>query len=108
MSGPRPGAADPLPAAIGWHAQAACRGADPELFFAPDAEHVTARKRREAAAKAVCCGCIVRTACLEWRLTSPDQADGGIWGGLGELERARIRRLRLRRDSGRKREEIAS
>jgi WhiB family redox-sensing transcriptional regulator len=93
---PRPGAADPLPAAIGWQARAACRGADPELFFVPEAERVTARKRRETKAKAICAGCAVRIDCLEWRLDSPDQMDGGIWGGAGEEERTRLRRLRLR------------
>lgn len=93
---PRPGVSDPLPAGLDWHEQAACRGADPELFFAPDTERVSARKRREAAAKAICAGCIVRTSCLEWRLASPGQLDGGVWGGANEDERARIRRLRLR------------
>jgi WhiB family redox-sensing transcriptional regulator len=93
---PRPGAADPLPAAIGWHEQAACRGADPELFFAPEVERVTARKRRETAAKRICSGCAVRTACLEWRLDSPDQLDGGIWAGLDEDERTRLRSNRRR------------
>ena len=93
---PRPGIADPLPSGLDWQHAAACRGTDPELFFAPDTERVAARKRRESAAKAICSGCIVRTACLEWRLDSPDQHDGGIWGMANEDERARIRRLRLR------------
>jgi WhiB family redox-sensing transcriptional regulator len=92
---PRPGAAFGR-ADIEWQAKAACRGADPSLFFAPEAERVMARKRRETAAKAICSGCDVRADCLEWRLDSPDQLDGGIWAGADEDERARMRKNRLR------------
>jgi WhiB family redox-sensing transcriptional regulator len=92
----RPGFGSPAAGALGWQGQAACRDADASLFFAPEVERVAARKRREAAARSICSGCPVRTACLDWRLESPDQSDGGIWAGADELERTRLRKNRLR------------
>jgi len=77
---------------------AACRTADPELFFAPEAEFVSARRRREAAAKAICAGCPARAACLAWALDTRQAF--GIWGGAGEDERrAMLRRQAARRAS---------
>jgi WhiB family redox-sensing transcriptional regulator len=74
---------------------AACRTADPDLFFGSDREFVTARQKREAEAKAVCAGCPVRDACLAYALDSGQ--DYGIWGGLTEDERRAL--LRQRRAS---------
>jgi len=68
-----------------WQAQAACAGVDPELFF-PDRGMST----REA--KAVCACCAVRGDCLEFAMTNHERF--GIWGGLSERERRRIRRAR--------------
>lgn len=45
-------------------------------------------------AKAVCAGCAVREQCLEFALTNGEKF--GIWGGLSERERRRIRRERAR------------
>jgi WhiB family redox-sensing transcriptional regulator len=76
-------------------ADAACRAADPDLFFAPDGERPAGRKAREAQAKAICAGCPARPGCLEYAL---DTGQGhGIWGGLGEDER----RAMLRRPAAR-------
>lgn len=94
---PRPGCtAETSADDIGWQDDAACRGADPDLFFAPDVESVTARERREARAKRVCSRCPVAEACLEWRLGFEHQRDAGIWGAMNEDERWWLRKNRLR------------
>jgi WhiB family redox-sensing transcriptional regulator len=76
-------------------ADAACKGADTDLFFGPDAEFVTARQQREATAKAICAGCPVRDACLAYALDTREAY--GIWGGMNEDERRAL--LRQRRAS---------
>lgn len=68
-----------------WTEHAACRGLNPELFF-PERGAST----REA--KEVCRGCVVREQCLEFALQNGEKF--GIWGGLSERERRRIRRQR--------------
>lgn len=74
-----------------WRDRANCLGVDPDLFF-PERGAST----REA--KAVCHGCTARDACLEYALTSPVQKFG-IWGGMSERERRRIRSSRRAADS---------
>src|SRR3954454_5744361 len=76
-----------------WQGQANCLGVDPDLFF-PERGAST----REA--KSVCRGCVVREECLEYALVTGEKF--GIWGGLSERERRRIRRQRAgaRRDVG--------
>lgn len=69
----------------GWQDQANCLGVDPDLFF-PERGAST----REA--KEVCRGCPVREECLEFSLQNSEKF--GIWGGLSERERRRIRRQR--------------
>ena len=69
----------------GWHDQASCLGVDPDLFF-PERGAST----REA--KEVCKGCVVRGECLEYALANGEKF--GIWGGLSERERRRLRRQR--------------
>ena len=72
----------------------ACRSADPDLFFGPAAEFVTARQKREAQAKAICARCPVRPACLAFAL---DTGQGhGLWGGANEDERRAMLRQRRR------------
>ena len=68
-----------------WQASANCLGVDPDLFF-PERGAST----REA--KEVCRGCIVRDECLEYALLNGEKF--GIWGGMSERERRRIRRQR--------------
>jgi WhiB family redox-sensing transcriptional regulator len=63
-----------------------CRGVDPDLFFPNRGEST-----REA--KEVCRGCEVSHDCLEFALQNLEKF--GIWGGLSERERRRIRRQRL-------------
>src|SRR5271156_4061953 len=75
-----------------WQKQANCMGVDPDLFF-PERGAST----REA--KEVCRGCVVREDCLEYALSNSEKF--GIWGGLSERERRKIRRRRaLERRSG--------
>ena len=68
-----------------WQSRANCMGVDPDLFF-PERGAST----REA--KEVCRGCVVRENCLEYALANGEKF--GIWGGLSERERRRVRRLR--------------
>ena len=76
-------------------AGAACKGADPDLFFGPHAEFVTARQEREEKAKAICAGCPVRDSCLAYALDTGQAF--GVWGGANEDERRAM--LRQRRAS---------
>jgi WhiB family transcriptional regulator, redox-sensing transcriptional regulator len=69
----------------GWQARANCMGVDPDLFF-PERGAST----REA--KEVCRGCVVREDCLEYALDNGEKF--GIWGGMSERERRRLRRIR--------------
>jgi WhiB family transcriptional regulator, redox-sensing transcriptional regulator len=69
----------------GWQGQANCMGVDPDLFF-PERGGST----REA--KEVCRGCVVREDCLEYALANGEKF--GIWGGMSERERRRVRRAR--------------
>ncbi|HEU4674610.1 MAG TPA: WhiB family transcriptional regulator [Motilibacteraceae bacterium] len=67
-----------------WQTLAACRRADPTLFFAGDAERGGARRRREEAALAVCTSCPVQVDCLAHALQVREPY--GLWGGLSEGE----------------------
>jgi WhiB family redox-sensing transcriptional regulator len=78
-------ARDPRP---DWRADAACRDADPELFF-PDDDIRSARARVKTA-KLICRGCPVSATCLSLALVNGQEA--GIWGGLTEDERRRLHR----------------
>ena len=68
-----------------WQERANCLGVDPDLFF-PERGAST----REA--KSVCRACEVRVDCLEYALRNGEKF--GIWGGLSERERRRVRRQR--------------
>ncbi|MGY1857884.1 WhiB family transcriptional regulator [Modestobacter sp. SYSU DS0290] len=67
----------------GWQERALCAETDPEAFF-PEKGGST----REA--KKICTGCEVRAECLEYALSNDERF--GIWGGLSERERRRLRR----------------
>ena len=68
-----------------WQDEANCLGVDPDLFF-PE------RGASTKEAKEVCRGCVVREDCLEFALSNGEKF--GIWGGMSERERRRIRRAR--------------
>lgn len=78
-----------------WQLQAACRGQDSGVFFHPEGERGAARARRESNAKAWCHVCPVRSECLDQALASREPY--GVWGGLGESERADMLRARGQR-----------
>jgi WhiB family redox-sensing transcriptional regulator len=69
--------------APGWQEEALCAQTDPEAFF-PEKGGST----REA--KRICTGCDVRVECLEYALANDERF--GIWGGLSERERRRLKR----------------
>lgn len=69
----------------GWQGKANCMGVDPDLFF-------TERGASTREAKEVCKGCVVKTDCLEYALDNGEKF--GIWGGMSERERRRLRRAR--------------
>ena len=81
--------------------KALCKEADPSVFFG-DHEHVNecdtkgcagkseaGRVARIAQAKTLCNACPERIACAIWAIDN--NVPFGIWGGLGERERTRMR-----------------
>lgn len=71
---------EPLP----WADRAKCLVAEPETFF-PEKGGST----REA--KKICTDCPVKAECLEYALENDERF--GIWGGLSERERRKLRRM---------------
>jgi WhiB family redox-sensing transcriptional regulator len=68
---------------LDWWRSAACRTADPEMFFpvstvGPGQDEVTR-------AKEVCAACLVRRQCLQFALAT--RQAHGVWGGTTEEER---------------------
>ena len=68
---------------LSWQERSLCAQTDPEAFF-PEKGGST----REA--KRVCLSCDVRQECLEYALAHDERF--GIWGGLSERERRRLKR----------------
>ncbi len=68
---------------LGWQERALCAQTDPEAFF-PEKGGST----REA--KGVCQSCEVRSECLDYALVNDERF--GIWGGLSERERRRLKK----------------
>lgn len=79
---------------VDWRDDAACRHADPDLFFPPDTTGPAVPQVEQAErAKGICQACPVRTPCLSWAL---DQGSSfGIWGGTTEDERRAIRMVAI-------------
>ena len=73
---------------LSWRQHAACRGADPDIFYPSSDEEAEE-------AKAICATCPVRQACLEHALANRER--DGVWGGATERERRRL--IRQRRKS---------
>ena len=71
--------------ALSWQGDALCAQTDPEAFF-PEKGGST----RDA--KRICTTCEVKAQCLEYALQNDERF--GIWGGLSERERRRLRRSR--------------
>jgi WhiB family redox-sensing transcriptional regulator len=74
---------DGLPPELAWQERALCAQTDPEAFF-PEKGGST----REA--KRVCMSCEVRAECLDYALAKDERF--GIWGGLSERERRRVKK----------------
>lgn len=70
---------------LAWQDLAHCRGANPDLFF-PE------RGASTRTAKGICRECAVQPECLEFAIVSSEKF--GIWGGMSERERRKIRRQR--------------
>ena len=70
-----------------WMHSGACRGKDPSLWYPTRGESCDEAKR-------ICHECPVELACREYGI---DNETIGVWGGLSERERKRLRRdVRLR------------
>ncbi len=68
-----------------WQDGANCTGANANLFF-PE------RGASTRAAKSICRECRVREDCLEFAISTGEKF--GIWGGMSERERRRVRKER--------------
>lgn len=68
---------------LAWQSDALCAQTDPEAFF-PEKGGST----RDA--KKICASCEVRAQCLEYALKNDERF--GIWGGLSERERRKLRK----------------
>lgn len=71
-----------------WQYQGSCRDYDDTLFFHPEGERGSARRKRAESAKAICATCPVLMQCREQSLKVREPY--GVWGGLSEEERAAI------------------
>jgi WhiB family transcriptional regulator, redox-sensing transcriptional regulator len=67
-----------------WRVLAACRSADPDLFFPISSSRKSVEQAAEA--RAVCACCLVRRQCLAFALRT--RQAHGIWGGLTAEERS--------------------
>jgi len=69
-----------------WRDHAACRLADPELFFPVSPGGPSPDQADDGrAARAICATCPVRRECLQFALAT--RQAHGIWGGMSERER---------------------
>ncbi|PJJ71243.1 WhiB family redox-sensing transcriptional regulator [Diaminobutyricimonas aerilata] len=68
---------------LSWQADSLCAQTDPEAFF-PEKGGST----RDA--KRICASCEVKAQCLEYALKNDERF--GIWGGLSERERRKLRK----------------
>lgn len=71
-----------------WRQAAACRYADPDLFF--PISSVGKATEQIAIAKAYCKHCLVVRFCLDFALRTRQMH--GLWGGMTEDERGRLLR----------------
>ncbi|MDX1690512.1 MAG: WhiB family transcriptional regulator [Acidimicrobiia bacterium] len=70
---------------MAWQDDANCKGANADLFF-PE------RGASTRTAKAICGECRVRAECLDFAIETGEKF--GIWGGMSERERRKVRRER--------------
>ncbi len=67
-----------------WYERAACLEADADWFF-PEKGGSTRQAKR------ICATCAVQVECLAYALANDERF--GIWGGMSERERRRLKRL---------------
>jgi WhiB family redox-sensing transcriptional regulator len=70
---------------LAWQSDALCAQTDPEAF-------VPEKGGSTRDAKKICTTCEVKAQCLDYALQNDERF--GIWGGLSERERRRLRRAR--------------
>jgi WhiB family redox-sensing transcriptional regulator len=68
---------------LAWQNLALCSQTDPEVFFPERGESTRDAKR-------VCLGCEVRVKCLQYALEHDEKF--GVWGGLSERERRKLKK----------------
>lgn len=85
---PNNGASDRRPS---WYEVALCAQTGAGFFFPEPGSSVREAKR-------ICLACEGRTACLEYALANDERF--GVWGGLSEKERDRLRRGPVTRSAG--------
>jgi len=73
-----------------WVKEALCAEVDPVIFFPEKGD-------RTVDAKNTCKACNVKTQCLEYSLTNNERF--GIWGGLTEHDRRKLRRNLIKKAS---------
>jgi WhiB family transcriptional regulator, redox-sensing transcriptional regulator len=78
-----------MTARANWRDDAACRDADPDLFFPIGTTGPALRQIGEA--KRVCRTCPAQTQCLAWALDN--RVIDGVWGGTTGEERRAMRSL---------------
>ena len=78
---------------MNWRFEAACREADPELFFPIGSSGPALRQVQDA--KALCSRCPVLEQCRQWALDYGEVA--GVWGALSEDERRAIKHADARK-----------
>jgi WhiB family transcriptional regulator, redox-sensing transcriptional regulator len=78
--------------ATDWRSSAACRSADPDLFF--PLSSAGGADQQIGRAKTICAGCRVRRECLDYALA--EDQNYGIWGGTTPEDRQRARRRKRR------------
>jgi WhiB family redox-sensing transcriptional regulator len=87
-----------------WWSRVACSTADPDLFFPISSSGPAARQATKA--KAICAGCEIKQACLDYALDAgPVQ---GVWGGMTEEERRQLVRRERRAHHTQRQAAVAS
>jgi WhiB family redox-sensing transcriptional regulator len=74
-----------------WQQHGDCGFYGPSVFFGPETESRSARRRREHEAKTICRTCPVRDPCRDYATANAERH--GIWGGLSFAERATRKRV---------------
>lgn len=89
----------PIEDPAAWMDHAACLGADPELFFAPEPASGDSRGSNSYdIARSICASCSVIGDCWDEYLSLPKGVgDHGFWAGTSPQDRRQARRGRIHR-----------